>query len=247
MGPAQVSESSETHGYIDASYRSSYGGPETPKLHEELENYMENTYLAKTLTKFTHSDGADFEHSFHLMLVVDGARRGFTSIGESIVATFPTGAANGLPKWFYDAPPVVSKDTPDDTRRDLELAAKSRPATYAIRPFIVERRTRILIPDGFALRSLPADKTTQLGTATLTEKYSAAEPGVVTAAFRFDSGPSVLTAEQALALRSAMQELNKREYVGIRTKGRCCRDSGRSAVPSLARILRRRCGLPGLR
>jgi tetratricopeptide (TPR) repeat protein len=215
MGAAHVVEGSETHGYIDANYRSNYGGPDTPKMHEELENYVQNAYLAKTLTNVSHGAGADFDHPFQLSLVVDGARRGYTSMNEAVVAIFPNAAANGLPKWLFETPPVVGKDTSEDVRRDLDLASKSRLAMYAIRPFISERRTRVLIPDGFALRSLPPTKTTQMGTATLTEKYGAAEPGVVTATFRFDSGPSNLTVDQVLTLRTAVLELAKREWMGI--------------------------------
>ncbi|MDP9051007.1 MAG: DUF3857 domain-containing protein [Acidobacteriota bacterium] len=215
MGAAHVVEGSETHGYIDASYRSSYGGVDTTKVHQDLENYVQNAYLAKALTKVTHGSGTDFEHPFQLTLVADGARRGFTSMGEAVVAIFPNAAAQGLPKWFYEAPPVIGKDTPEDTRHELEMAAKSRLAMYTMQPLISERRTRILIPDGFVLRSLPADKTTQMGPATLTEKYEQAEPGVVTATFRFNSGPSHLTGEQVLALRGAVLELNKRDWVGI--------------------------------
>lgn len=215
MGTAHVVEGSETHGYIDASYRESYGGPDTPKIHQELENYVQNAYLAKTLTEVTHGLGTDFDHPFHLTLVADGAHRGFTSLSEAVVAVFPSAAAQGLPKWFFQAPPVVGKDTPEDTRHELEIAAKSRLSTYTIQPFISERRTRILIPDGFVLRSLPPAKVTPMGTATLTEKYEQTEPGVVTVTYRFNSGPANLTAEQALALRISVVELNKRDWVGL--------------------------------
>jgi tetratricopeptide (TPR) repeat protein len=215
MGPSKVVESSETHGYVDANYRSSYGGPETPKIHEDLETYVQNAYLAKKLTSISHGDGTDFEHSFHLTLAAEGTRRGYTSMDEADVALFPSSSANGLPKWFFEAPPVVGKDTSDEMRHDLDLAQKNRLETYVIRPFISEWRTRILIPEGFKLRSLPPNKTTQMGTATLTEKYELAEPGVALATLRFNSGPSTLTAEQALALRSAVLELSKRDWVGI--------------------------------
>jgi tetratricopeptide (TPR) repeat protein len=215
MGASKVVETSNTHGYIDANYRSNYGGPETPKIHEDMETYVQNVYLAKKLTSFEHGVGTDFEHPFHLTLAAGGTRRGYTAMDEADVALFPNSAANDLPKWFFTAPPVVSKDTSDEMRHDLELAQKSRLATYVICPFIRERRTRILIPEGFTLRALPPNKTTQMGTATLTEKYEATEPGVVMATFRFNSGPSNITAEQALALRTAVLELNKRDWVGI--------------------------------
>jgi tetratricopeptide (TPR) repeat protein len=215
MGESKVVELSETHGAVDANYRASYGGSETPRLHENMENYVQNAYLAKKLTSITHGDGTDFEHPFRLTIAAEGVRRGYTSMDEANVALFPSGAANGLPKWFFQAPPVVGKDTSDEMRHDLDLASQSRQATYVIRPFISECRTRILIPEGFVLRALPPDKTTPMGTATLTETYVQTEPDIVTATFRFNSGPTTLTAEQALALRSAVLELNKRDWVGI--------------------------------
>jgi hypothetical protein len=109
---------------------------------------------------------------------------------------------------------VIGPDTTDATKHQLALAEKSRVATYTFRPFLDERRVKIVAPDGFKLRALPSDKTTQLGPATLTETYKV-DAGIVTATLRFDSGPGVLTVEQAVAMRTAMLDLAKREYVGI--------------------------------
>lgn len=215
FGPSHVEEVSETHGFVDASYRADYGGPDTPKMHEEMEKYVKNAYLAKTLTKLEHGDGADFDHPFNLTLAADGAKRGQTSLIDGIVVIFPSSTANGMPKWFSTKPPAQGPDMSAEAKHELELAQKSRPSSFAFRPYISEQRVKILVPTGFTLRSLPADKTTQLGTANLTKSYSAAEPGVVTVSFRFDSGPGKLTAEQALAMRTALLELHKRDYVGI--------------------------------
>jgi tetratricopeptide (TPR) repeat protein len=215
LGPSHVEETSSTHGYVDASYRSAYGGPDTPRMHDELENYVKNAYLAKKLTSFSHGDGTDFDHPFQLTVVADGARRGTTATDEAVVVIFPNAVISGLPKWFSEAPVVVGPETSAETKHELELQSKNRLATYTIRPFINEKVTRIKIPDGFALRSLPANKTTQLGTGTMTESYSSGEPGIVTVDFRFSSGSSNLSADQCLALRTAVLELNKRDYVGI--------------------------------
>jgi tetratricopeptide (TPR) repeat protein len=215
LGPSHVEEVSETHGYVDAAYRGDYGGPETPQIRENMQNYVKNAYLAKALTKTEHGDPADFDHPFNLTLVAEGAKRGITSLVDGIVVIFPTATTNGLPKWFSTTPPAPGPDMSAEATHDLELAQKSRPPSFTIRPYIYEQRARILIPAGFSLRSLPSDKTTQLGPATLTETYSAAEPGVITATFRFNSGPAQLTTEQALALRAAKLELDKRDYVGI--------------------------------
>jgi len=213
LGPSHVEEVSETHGYIDATYRSDYGGPESPKIHEDMETYVKNAYLAKKLTKIEHGDSADFENPFNLTLTADGAKRGMTSLIDGMVVIFPSSTANSMPKWFSTTPP--GQDISAEAKHQLELGEKSRPPSFAFRPYIYEQQARILIPAGFTLRPLPADKTTQLGTASLTESYSAAEPGVVTVTFRFNSGPYKLTAEQALAMRAALLELHKREYVGI--------------------------------
>ena len=215
FGPSHVEEVSDTHGYIDAIYRGDYGGPETPQVHENMENYVKNAYLAKSLTSIDHGDASDFDHPFNFTLVADQARRGSTSLVDGIVVIFPNGTANGLPKWFSTKPPVPGPEMSADAKHDLELAQKSRPPSFAVRPYIYEQRARILIPAGFSLRSLPPSKTTQLGPATLTETYSTAESGVVTAVFRFNSGPAQLTVDQALAMRDAKLELDKRDYVGI--------------------------------
>lgn len=213
MGPSHVEEVSETHGLIDAAYRADYGGPESPKIHENMETYVKNAYVAKKLTKLEHGDSADFEHPFNLTLAADGAKRGVTSLIDGMVVIFPSSTSNSMPKWFSTTPP--GQDISAEAKHQLELGEKNRPPSFAFRPYIYEQQARILIPAGFTLRPLPADKTTQLGTASLTESYSAAEPGVASVTFRFNSGPGTLTAEQALAMRAALLELNKREYVGI--------------------------------
>jgi tetratricopeptide (TPR) repeat protein len=213
-GPSHAVEVSETHGDIDANYRALYGGPETPKLRSELEGYTRNAYLARTLVGVTHADGADLSKPFHLKLEMDGAKRGISTLTDAAVAIFPASTAGSLPQWFATPPYVVGPETSEQDRHLVQVAKESRLATYAIRPFIAEQRYRILVPEGYALRSLPAAKTTQLGTATLTETYKE-EPGVVTAVFRFNSGPSALTAQQALDLRTAILELHKRDVIEV--------------------------------
>ncbi len=215
LGPSTVEETSETKGYVDALYRSDYGGPETPKVRENMENYVKNAYLAKKLTKFEHGDAADLDHPFMLTLDAEGAKRGNSTLLDAAAVIFPSTTANTLPKWFSEQPPVLGPDASADQKKEMELEVKSRPATFAMRPYLYEMRAKVIVPPGFVLRSLPADKTTQLGQATLTESYSAKTPGLVEATFRFNSGPSEMTAEQALALRTAILELDKRDYIAI--------------------------------
>jgi transglutaminase-like putative cysteine protease/tetratricopeptide (TPR) repeat protein len=215
LGGAQVREVSETGGQLDAYYRDAYGGSDTKKIRVDLEAYMQRAYLAKGLTKVGHGPPDDLTKPFALTLEADEAKRGNTALDEAVVVIFPSMLVSRLPGWFAKAPPAVGPDTTADVKHELELEAASRQATYVFAPFLDERRIRIAIPDGFTLRALPPDKTTKIGSGTLVESYSAAEKGVVTATFRFNSGPGTLTADEALAMRDAVLELNKRDYVGV--------------------------------
>jgi tetratricopeptide (TPR) repeat protein len=214
FGPSSVVESSETHGIIDANYRANYGGND-PRIRESLDNYAKTAYYAKGLTNYTHGDAHDLSKPFTLTLNVKDAHRGVTVMEEALVAVFPNIVFDSLPQWFKTTPPVVGPNTTDDARHEMQLASAARAKTYTMRPFIDERRYRILIPDGFALRTLPPNKTTQLGPATLTETYAIESPHAVTATLHLDTGSGNLTADDAIAMRSAVLEFDKRDYVGI--------------------------------
>jgi tetratricopeptide (TPR) repeat protein len=215
FGPAHVVETSDTRGVVDATYRTLYGGPDTKKVRAELEGYVSSAYLAKTLVKVSHGASDDLSKPFDLTLEMDHAKRGNTALNEATVVIFPMMVTQSLPRWFILAPDVVGPDTTPAAKLAIETAKAQRVPTYSFRPYMDERRVRVVIPAGFTLRSLPPNKTTKLGLATLVEEYSMAEKGVVTADFKFDSGPSTITAEQALAMRDAVLELSKRDYVGI--------------------------------
>jgi tetratricopeptide (TPR) repeat protein len=214
FGPSHVVETSQTHGIIDAEYRADYGGND-PRIRENLDSYAKSAYSAKALSQVTHGDAHDLSTPFLLTLGIDGAHRGVTVMDEALVAVFPNIALDSLPRWFKKAPPVVGPDTTAETKRQLDLAAKARAATYVYRPFLDERRYRILAPEGFALRSLPATTTTHLGPATLTESYTSETPQIVNVTLHLDTGTGKLTADEALAMRQAVLDFYKRDYVGI--------------------------------
>jgi tetratricopeptide (TPR) repeat protein len=214
-GPAHVVESSHTKGIVDANYRSLYGAADTTKVHQDLENYAHNAYLAKDLIKVSHGPADDLSKPFDLTLEIGKAKRGTTALNEALVVLYPSMVTSALPRWFGTTPPVIGPDTSATDKANLLRAQASRMPSYSFRPYLDERRVRILIPDGYALRSVPPDKTTKLGMATLVEEYDASEKGVITADLKFDTGPGTLTAEQAVAMRDAVVELEKREYVGV--------------------------------
>ena len=66
-GSAHITETSLTHGEIDASYRSDFDA-ETREKKANLEKYAKDEYLAKSLSSVTHGEGKDLTKPFALKL-----------------------------------------------------------------------------------------------------------------------------------------------------------------------------------
>jgi hypothetical protein len=215
LGASRVVETSDTHGWIDATYRAWYGGPATKNTTDTLENYGKTAYLAKSLVKVDHGDATDLTQPFHLRLTFDEARRGFTSLNDAAVAVFPGGVVYGLPAWIKTAPTPLPDNATPQQKLDRAQRQSQRSPTYNIRPFVVEQRYRIVAPPGFTLRGVPADRTTPLGPASLTERYSQESPNIATADFRFTTNKSLITTQEALDFREEIAQLYKRDTVMI--------------------------------
>ncbi len=214
FGPSQAVEDSQTHGYVDAEYRSLYGSATTTKVHDDLETYARGDYLTDKLA-IDHGDGADLSKPFHLTLTMDGARRGYTSLADSEVVIFPSGVLNNLPPWLRTQPTPLPEDASPELKQARALAEQHRSEVYQISPFIYEQHYEITPPAGFAIRGLPPDHTTQLGPATLTERYSQDPGGAVKAVLRFTTGKSRITAAEAVAMRDGVVEILKRPIIEI--------------------------------
>jgi tetratricopeptide (TPR) repeat protein len=219
MGPAHIVESSTTTGHIDADYRSRYGVGESKAVTEDLEQYSKQAYAAKALTHIEHGDGSDFSKPFVLRLDMANAARGSSGIKDAAVAIPPAGILNRLPRWFSTDPDADSaKLTPEqETERKKKVQARS--SEYLIHPFVTEWRYRILLPEGFAARTLPEDQTLKMGPATLTRRLalepSQQSPAVITAVYRFDSGKQRYSLDEVLALRKAVLEEDRKNYLLI--------------------------------
>jgi tetratricopeptide (TPR) repeat protein len=216
LGASQVVESSETHGAIDADYRNRYGSTATSKkVMEDLNAYAKSMYLAPAVDKMEHGDGSDLLNPFHLTLTIKDARRGYTSLVDAAVYIYPTGGFYELPKWIRTAAVPLAENATAEQKEERAREESVRYPTYNIRPFTLEQRYRIVVPTGFALRALPADRTTPLGPGSLTEHYAQDGAGVVTATYRLATGKSELTAKEALELRDAVAAAYKLEAVSI--------------------------------
>lgn len=217
FGPAQIVETSSTTGQIDADYRERYGATITKATHDDLEQYCQRTYAAKALTNIEHSEGSDLTKPFLLRLKMDTARRGLTSVSDAAVAIAPAAVLSGLPSWFSTDPDADKSKLTPEQEADRQKAAQRRATEYLVRPFITERRYRIVIPEGFVPRALPEDQTVQLGPAILTRHFAlepnAQSPTVVTAVYHFDTVKQRYSTAEVLALRKAVLEADRQDYV----------------------------------
>lgn len=214
-GPAKVIETSQTSGYIDADYRYFYQNSNNEQVKQELDNYAKNAYDAKSPIQVTHGDAHDLNKPFDLRIVIPKAGRGHTGIQQAEVALYPNGTFGSLPGWF-NRDPNLNRPKPGSPGDELLLKEKlQRSDEYEITPFIGERVYKIVPPSGFAVRGLPANQTLKMGPATLTEAYSTDAKGVVTADYKFDTGKSLYSLADVLALRDAVVQANKGSAVII--------------------------------
>jgi tetratricopeptide (TPR) repeat protein len=219
MGPAHIIESSSTTGHIDADYRSRYGVGENKTVKEDLEQYSKRAYAAKTLTHIEHGDGTDFSKPFILRLDMANAGRGSSGINDAAVAIPPAGVLNRLPGWFSTDPDADNTKLTPEQELDRKKKVQARSSEYLVHPFVTEWHYRILLPEGFVTRTLPEDQTLKMGPATLTRHFAlesnGKSPSVVTGVYRFDTAKQRYSLDEVLALRKAVLEENRKDYLLI--------------------------------
>ena len=108
-GAATISETSMTHGQIDASYRSLYGGELTRERKEDLEKYAKNVYVANALASITHGDAHDLSKPFALKLDMTEAKRGDSGTDDAVLNIPLSGIFYRLPEWFRTDPETGSE------------------------------------------------------------------------------------------------------------------------------------------
>lgn len=214
-GPAKISETSMTHGPIDASYRYLYGGDLTREKKVDLEKYAKNFYLAKTLASITHGDAHDLSKPFALKLDMTEARRGDSGTEDAVVNIPLSGIFYRLPEWFRTDPETEGVKLTPQQEENRKRAVAARSAEYDAHPFATEWRYSIAPPEGFTVRALPANKSIKMGPALFTQKFENGADGKVLATFRFENARTRFTTDEALALRDAVLSAYKQESVAV--------------------------------
>jgi tetratricopeptide (TPR) repeat protein len=212
-GSAHITETSLTHGEIDASYRSDFGESETREKKANLEKYAKDEYLAKSLANVTHGEGKDLTKPFSLKLDMVDAKRGNTLMDDAAVAIPFAEIFSRLPQWFKTDPRVKGEKLTPQQEENRKRAIGARLADYDVHPFVTEWRYAVTPPAGFVLRALPEDKTTSMGPAKLVQHYETDPQGLIHAVLRFDTGKPRYTVDEALALRDAVLDSYKQDMI----------------------------------
>ena len=205
-GPAKIAETNEDIGPGEADARDYYSG-DSKELKKQAEKYVQDTYLADSLTSLEHGDLANLEKPAGVKYVATG-RRGSTYLDSATMAIRIEGLFNGLPKFFRTAeekPPANAED-----------ADKPRTADWWINPFTTEWDYKITAPLGFKVRALPSESNEKIGTLQFTQKYSSNADGtIVEAVLRVENTQQRLTVEEAKRVRDAVVRAMNRDAIFI--------------------------------
>jgi transglutaminase-like putative cysteine protease/predicted Zn-dependent protease len=212
-GPARVVETTDYGGAAERRQRAFLGSAQSDALGKAIDEYARESFYAKGAVTSEHSEPRDLSRALRLRLEVKGARRGYTDQAVAVVAIFYSTLLELLPR---DLAREEAEDA-DEATAAAGKATEPRLADYYLPlPHTVEVRYRIVLPAGFEPEDLPASRVRQLGTATLAEQYATAEPGIVTATLRFDSGKQRLSPTELAALHSAVRQLVKDRVLTLR-------------------------------
>ena len=197
-GKAHVVETTETvTGAEDSFQRHYYAESDRTKYREQLENYVKSYYSAKKLDKVEATDPHDLTKPFRVTIEASDADTGVAHDGDAAVAFHPANLLNWLPIPLRN----YGDDRAEESRRKragefVFPSAGMREWTYHIVP-----------PAGYAVRTLPPNETTKLGTTTLTREYTSKPDGSVMAVLRFDSGPRRISAAEFEQTRAALKTI----------------------------------------
>ncbi len=214
-GAAKITETSLSRGDVDALYRSTYGDALTRETKADLEKYAKNEYSAKALTNISHGDEHDLTKPFALKLEMAEAKAGYTAVDDSVVYIPFSDIFGRLPEWFRTDPKTKGEKLTPQQQENHTRAEQARAAEYDVEPLSTEWRYTVAVPEGFVLRALPEDKSTNIGPALFTQHYEKDNQANVKATLRFETTKPRYSSHDVLALRDAVLEAYKQDSVAV--------------------------------
>ncbi|HEU5458734.1 MAG TPA: hypothetical protein VFU68_08960, partial [Terracidiphilus sp.] len=199
-GPASVQEITEPTGVFEGEYRGFYADKPGKQTRDALQGYVKAQYISDKLTTVDRTDPADLSQQFKLTLGCEKARRGYTDLDSAEAAIRLESLFQRLPNGLTqkeDADSASKDKTKPQRTADWQLPA----------PFTAEWRYRIVPPQGFVPKGLPASVNMNIGPALLTEEFTAEKDGVVLAHITFDSVKRRYTVAEAKEMRDKLSDL----------------------------------------
>lgn len=187
VGAAAVREVTREGGVFERPQRRWFRD-EADSARTQLAEYLQNEYAA-TLRKQTTTGTADLSVPFELTLEADGAATVWTNRDAIEVTLYPRAALS---------------------RVDARLRNDEKP-TQALdwqAPYIHEIENRVIVPPGYTMPALAADRTRSIGTAQLSEHQEIQDRTLIVR-YRFASGKPHLSAAEAVALHDELARLSE--------------------------------------
>lgn len=192
-GPARIVETTHHWGAEESFIRRNYSQMSSVEIHERLENYANETYMARTIANLEYTDPQDWSEPFRIHLEAVDAQMAFTDEGVAFVGIVLQPLVGPL-----------SQILAGERTTGLVLPA----------PFVTEWRYKIVLPPGFRPRRLPNNETVYLGPAFLTKDFSVSQDAA-TATIRFDTAKRRFSVEETEELMKGIEELENSETLFI--------------------------------
>ncbi|MGJ5816128.1 DUF3857 domain-containing protein [Paludibaculum fermentans] len=206
FGKSVITESIEGYGSAESELRARYGDSEPSKVKETLEAQVKQVFLAEKLGDYSATRGDDFTQPFNLKVTMNNAGRGATDEDQAAAGLFSHFVFASLP---YGLAPTGAANAGSEKEiarvHDFVL-----PQAYQC-----DYHYRITYPSFLTIKSLPANETLKLGTATFSSSYTNDATGSVEAVFRFDTGRRRLTPAEYAAMRTELRRMWKETPVVI--------------------------------
>jgi tetratricopeptide (TPR) repeat protein len=200
-GPASVEEKTEPHGVYESRYRVYYADKPDKETRDGLTDYVKSQYVAEKLGKVERNNPGDLSQQFELTITAEKAKRGFTGLTDAEAAIRYEALFNRIPE------ELTRKEDLEAKKKEEHPAPPRTVDWQMVEPFSVDLNYRIVPPAGFVPKGLPENAKTMLGSAVLTQEYSVAEDGSVTAHLNFDSVKRRFTVAEATELRNKVADL----------------------------------------
>ena len=199
LGAGRVVESRVLTGALAAVERAFRDRAPDPRGEDPDERYAREAFRAETFLGAEIEGAKDLAAPLRVRLEADGSGVLQTEDDLAEVPVTPDPVFEPLPRFLAGrGEREGGEDEPARPRaHDLVLAL----------PYRSEIVYRVLPPDGFRARPLPASATERFGPATYVQRYVLEKDGSVTATFRFDTGGRRLPAADADALARRVREV----------------------------------------